>query len=64
MIRNFLEELVEKGLIKVVKRSARGKVYGVYRESDLWKMLIGYQPRSILSIVESVESEEEAAGQA
>ncbi|MGC8596374.1 MAG: hypothetical protein ACP5NY_00490 [Thermocladium sp.] len=60
VIRNFLEELVEKGLIKVVKRSARGKVYGIYRESDLWKMLVGYQPRSILSLVESVENGEES----
>jgi hypothetical protein len=39
IVRNFLEELVELGLIRVIKRSARGKVYGIERGTEFWLIL-------------------------
>jgi len=52
IIRNFFEELVEHRLIHVIKKSARGKVYGLYRDSFLWRVLETYEPHYVLSIIE------------
>ena len=54
VIRNFFEELVEYKLIQVVKKSARGKVYGIYRNSMLWHLLEHYDPPSVLAIIENI----------
>jgi len=54
VIRNFFEELVEYKLIHVIKKSARGKVYGIYRNTVLWNLLEHYDPQSVLAIIESI----------
>ena len=54
VIRNFFEELVEYKLIQVVKKSARGKVYGIYRNSILWSALEKYDVEYVLSLIESI----------
>ncbi len=54
VIRNFFEELVEYKLIHVVKKSARGKVYGIYRNTVLWNLLEHYDAQSVLVIIESI----------
>ena len=54
VIRNFFEELVEYKLIQVVKKSARGKVYGIYRNSILWNALEKYDVEYVLSLIESI----------
>ncbi|MFB6489813.1 MAG: DNA-binding protein [Thermoproteus sp. AZ2] len=53
MIRGFLDELVHRGYITVIKRSARGKVYGLYRNGKLWDLLERYETDKILEILES-----------
>lgn len=53
MIRGFLDELVHRGYITVIKRSARGKVYGLYRNGKLWDLLEKYEIDKILEILES-----------
>jgi len=53
MIRGFLDELVRRGYIAVIKRSARGKVYGLYRTGKLWDLLERYETDKILEILES-----------
>ncbi len=52
IIRNFLEELVERGFIQIVKRSARGKVYGIQRNSKLWQLLEDNEPVKVLELLE------------
>lgn len=56
IVRNFLEELVELGFIRVIKRSARGKVYGIVRNTDFWVILEQRGPHDVLSIVEGLIS--------
>jgi len=54
VIRNFFEELVEYKLIQVIKKSARGKVYGIYRNSMLWNLLEHYDVNDVLTIIENI----------
>jgi len=58
VIRNFFEELVEYKLIQVIKKSARGKVYGIYRNSMLWNLLEHYDVGSVLAIIENIMKSE------
>lgn len=53
IIRNFLEQLVEKGYIEVIKRSARGKVYGIRKGGEFWRILTIHSPEDILDIIDS-----------
>jgi hypothetical protein len=53
LIRAFLDELVQRGYITVIKRSARGKVYGLYKNNKFWEMLILYEPEKILELLEA-----------
>jgi len=39
IVRNYLDKLVELGYIEVIKRSSRGKLYGIYKTSKLWQLL-------------------------
>ncbi|ADY00914.1 hypothetical protein VMUT_0703 [Vulcanisaeta moutnovskia 768-28] len=56
IVRNFLEELVELGLIKVIKRSARGKVYGIIRNTEFWLILEHNNVHEILSFIDGYKS--------
>ncbi len=58
VIRNFFEELVEYKLIQVIKKSARGKVYGISRNSMLWNLLEHYDTQSVLAIIENMMKSE------
>jgi hypothetical protein len=51
IVRNFLEELVELGLVRVIKRSARGKVYGIMRGTEFWFILERNNVHEILSFI-------------
>ncbi len=51
VIRNFLEQLVERGYMEVIKRSARGKVYGIRKGGEFWKLLMSHNPEDILDLV-------------
>ncbi|WP_238375122.1 hypothetical protein [Vulcanisaeta thermophila] len=53
VVRNFLEELVELGLVRVIKRSARGKVYGIMRGSDFWLLLESGNVHEILMLIDN-----------
>jgi hypothetical protein len=53
LIRAFLDELVQRGYITVIKRSARGKVYGLYRSNKFWEMLILHEPEKLLELLEA-----------
>lgn len=53
LIRAFLDELVQRGYITVIKRSARGKVYGLYKNNKFWEMLILHEPEKILELLET-----------
>jgi hypothetical protein len=53
LIRTFLDELVQRGYITVIKRSARGKVYGLYRSNKFWEMLILHEPEKLLELLEA-----------
>jgi len=53
LIRAFLDELVQRGYITVIKRSARGKVYGLYKNNKFWEMLILHEPEKILELLEA-----------
>jgi len=53
LIRTFLDDLVQRGYITVVKRSARGKVYGLYRSNKFWDLLLTYEPDKVLELLES-----------
>lgn len=39
IVRNYLDKLVELGYIEVIKKSSRGKLYGIYKTSKLWQLL-------------------------
>ena len=52
IVRNFLEELVELGLIRVIKRSARGKVYGIERGTEFWLILEHNNVHDVLSFID------------
>ena len=56
IVRNFLEELVELGLIRVIKRSARGKVYGIMRNTEFWLILEHNNVYEILSFIDGYKS--------
>ena len=56
IVRNFLEELVELGLIRVIKRSARGKVYGIMRNTEFWLILEHNNVHEILSFIDGYKS--------
>ncbi|MGC8542665.1 MAG: hypothetical protein ACP5NQ_01890 [Vulcanisaeta sp.] len=56
IVRNFLEELVELGLIRVIKRSARGKVYGIMRGSEFWLILEHNNVHEVLSFIDGYKS--------
>ncbi|MFP3195159.1 MAG: DNA-binding protein [Caldivirga sp.] len=51
VIRNFLEQLVERGYMEVIKRSARGKVYGIRKGGEFWRLLMTHSPEDIVSLV-------------
>ncbi|ABO09392.1 conserved hypothetical protein [Pyrobaculum calidifontis JCM 11548] len=53
LIRTFLDDLVQRGYITVVKRSARGKVYGLYKSNKFWDLLSTYEPDKILELLET-----------
>jgi len=53
LIRTFLDDLVQRGYITVVKRSARGKVYGLYKSNKFWDLLSTYEPDKILELLEA-----------
>jgi hypothetical protein len=53
LIRAFLDELVQRGYVTVIKRSARGKVYGLYRNNKFWEMLILHEPEKLLELLEA-----------
>ncbi|MCG2863073.1 MAG: hypothetical protein L7H10_07055 [Vulcanisaeta sp.] len=56
IVRNFLEELVELGFIKVIKRSARGKVYGIMRGTEFWLILEHKNVHDILSYIDGYKA--------
>ncbi len=56
IVRNFLEELVELGLIRVIKRSARGKVYGIMRNTEFWLILEHNSVHEVLSFIDNYKS--------
>ncbi|ACB39821.1 hypothetical protein [Pyrobaculum neutrophilum] len=53
LIRAFLDDLVQRGYITIIKRSARGKVYGLYKNNKFWDILSAYEPDKILELLES-----------
>ncbi|MEZ0318380.1 MAG: DNA-binding protein [Pyrobaculum sp.] len=53
MIRTFLDDLVQRGYVTIIKRSARGKVYGLYKNNRFWDILVVYEPEKVLEILES-----------
>ncbi|WP_243680413.1 hypothetical protein [Vulcanisaeta souniana] len=60
IVRNFLEELVELGgLVKVIKRSARGKVYGIIRDTEFWLILEHNNVHEILTFIDVIRPREE-----
>ncbi len=61
IVRNFLEELVELGLVKVIKRSARGKVYGITRDSEFWNILERYNANEIMSYIDACKASKRAS---
>ena len=56
MIRAFLDELVQRGYITVIKRSARGKVYGLYRNNRFWSVLLSREPEGVLETLNMEEA--------
>ena len=52
LVRAFLDELVERGFLTVIKKSARGKVYGLLRSNEFWRML---ETNSVEEILERLE---------
>ncbi|BDR93003.1 hypothetical protein [Vulcanisaeta souniana] len=56
IVRNFLEELVELGLVKVIKRSARGKVYGIIRDTEFWLILEHNNVHEILTFIDGYKT--------
>jgi len=53
LIRAFLDDLVQRGYITIIKRSARGKVYGLYKSNRYWDMLTIYEPEKVLELLEA-----------
>jgi hypothetical protein len=53
LIRAFLDDLVQRGYITIIKRSARGKVYGLHRANKFWDILSLYEPEKVLEFLES-----------
>ncbi len=53
LVRSFLDDLVQRGYVAIIKRSARGKVYGLYRSNKLWDFLHVYDPERVLEILET-----------
>ncbi|ABP51179.1 MULTISPECIES: hypothetical protein [Pyrobaculum] len=58
LIRTFLDDLVQRGYITIIKRSARGKVYGLYKTNKLWDMLTLYEPEKVLELLEAERIQE------
>ncbi len=58
LIRIFLDDLVQRGYITIIKRSARGKVYGLYKTNKLWDMLTLYEPEKVLELLEAERIQE------
>lgn len=58
LIRAFLDDLVQRGYITIIKRSARGKVYGLYKTNKLWDMLSLYEPEKVLELLEAERIQE------
>ncbi len=54
IIRNFFEELVECKLVHVVKRGARGKVYGIYKDTPLWSLLKNHDVSQVYEFIEGL----------
>ena len=48
VIRTTFEDLVEAGLMKVLYRSARGKVYGIEKGSEFYQMLVSMKSEEIV----------------
>lgn len=55
IIRNFLEQLVERGYMEVIKRSARGKVYGIRRGGEFWELLMTHSSEDIVNLISMEE---------
>lgn len=53
LIRAFLDDLVQRGYITIIKRSARGKVYGIYKNNKFWDMLTIHEPEKVLELLEA-----------
>lgn len=53
LIRTFLDDLVQRGYITIIKRSARGKVYGLHKNNKFWDILALYEPDKVLEILEA-----------
>ncbi|MEM1597339.1 MAG: DNA-binding protein [Pyrobaculum sp.] len=53
LIRTFLDDLVQRGYVTIIKRSARGKVYGLYKNNKFWDLLTVYEPEKVLEILEA-----------
>jgi len=45
--------LVQRGYITIIKRSARGKVYGLYKNNKFWDMLAIHEPEKVLELLEA-----------
>jgi hypothetical protein len=57
----FFRELVRCGYIVAVKRTARGRLYGLRRGSWLWRALLEREPREVLEELEA-ECKKEGRG--
>ena len=49
---------MQRGYITIIKRSARGKVYGLYKTNKLWDMLTLYEPEKVLELLEAERIQE------
>ncbi|MFN3804052.1 MAG: DNA-binding protein [Pyrobaculum sp.] len=53
LIRTFLDDLVQRGYVAIIKRSARGKVYGLYKNNRFWDVLMFHDAEKVLELLES-----------
>ncbi len=51
-VKEYLEVLVKYGYLEVIKETSRGRIYGLKRNSPLWKLLENASPSDIRELVE------------
>ncbi|RLE56075.1 MAG: DNA-binding protein [Thermoprotei archaeon] len=55
-VKEYLEYLVKRGYVKIIKETSRGRIYGVTKDSPLWNLLLVNSPDKLQELAAILES--------